>query len=378
MKHRRTGKRGYALITSFLMVLVLLTLGTAIMSLSMTSLRLALRRADQQKSLQIAMGATDEAVSQLKENAGYHGFEGRSLGAGTATASISTPAGQPHRRVITTTAAVQGYSGSFSKRIRATLDTGGIPPVFEYAMASKIDFTLGGSILVTSTPDLHKGNIHTNGNMSIGGTADTVDGKATATGSLTTTGAPVLYYPPQAGVPPIVFPDIDQAFKDESLVNGVASGNRTVNNGSVVRGKIVGNLTVGPPNGAQLSGVVWVTGTVTINGPVSGNGTVVCDGTMSLDASTTYPLTDTSSLMFITTNTDANDAIDLGGNRQFKGIVYAPYGTVKLHGNPELEGGIMANAITFSGNPIIRRWTGLPNNAPPMPRQFVLRGWEEL
>ncbi|MGV3724731.1 MAG: DUF7305 domain-containing protein [Actinomycetota bacterium] len=79
-----------------------------------------------------------------------------------------------------------------------------------------------------------------------------------------------------------------------------------------------------------------------------------------------------------TTTSTAATAVDLGGNRQFKGIIYAPYGGVKLHGTPALLGGVLAERVTFSGTPDITKWTDFDQDPPALPRVFQLKGWEEL
>jgi hypothetical protein len=122
---------------------------------------------------------------------------------------------------------------------------------------------------------------------------------------------------------------------------------------------------------------VWVTGNVSISGPVKGKGTIVSDGTMNLDARTDYPANDLANLAFMTTS-NMIPAVTLGGNRSFKGTIYAPNGGVKLNGNPTLLGSVLARSVEFNGNPVIRRWTDFQSDPIPLPTVFQLRGWEEL
>jgi len=40
----------------------------------------------------------------------------------------------------------------------------------------------------------------------------------------------------------------------------------------------------------------------------------------------------------------------IGGGAEFNGVVYAPNGNVKIHGNADVKGSIVANNITVVGN----------------------------
>ncbi len=42
--------------------------------------------------------------------------------------------------------------------------------------------------------------------------------------------------------------------------------------------------------------------------------------------------------------------IDIGGGAEFNGVIYAPNGSVKIHGTPDVKGSIVANNITVVGN----------------------------
>jgi hypothetical protein len=290
--------------------------------------------------------------------------------------SITTPASNPSRRVIVSTGTVQGFNHTTTRSIRATADLGAIPPVFYMALASKQSFGINGNVTVNSAPTLHQGNTHSNGNITLSGSAALVDGAATASGTVSTSGSPVVTGGTASGVAPMTFPDVDATLKDQALASGTTTGNALVSDGSLVKGKISGNLTVSG-SGCQITGVVWVTGNLTIKGPITGKGTLICDGTMSLDCKFSYPVTALANIVYICTSTSTT-AADLGGNRQFKGVIYVPNGGVKAHGTPNFFGGILAKSITFSGNPSITRWTQFDTDPPPLPKLFQLCGWEEI
>lgn len=382
MTHRvsapRRPRRGYVLVFALVTIGLLVVLGGALLAMANTSYRTAYRRIENAQALNLAMGGMDEAVARLELNKSYTGFADRTLGGGTVTVTVTTPSGVNSRRVIVSTGTIQGSNHTVVRSVRGTMEVGPTPPVFYRALAGKSSFVINGNVDVASGPTLHVGDVHCNANVELVGSSVTIDGNVTASGVVTTTGSPTVTGTMASGVPPMTFPEVDQEFKDRSLVNGITSGSLTVNDGSVIQGKISGSLRVEEPDGCVLNGVVWVTGSVTIEGPVRGVGTLVCDGNIIIDARNSYPADDVSRLAFITTSTDPNQAVDLGGNRQFKGIVYAPYGGVNLHGTPSLLGQIIANHVNFSGTPDITRLTDVDNNPPPLPPVFQLKGWEEL
>ena len=379
-QNKRSGRRGYALLTMMVFISVLAMLGVGLFSLGSTSLRTSTRRKENAQAMHLAISGFDYTVMRLKSEPNYTGLQSTAIGPGTLAVTITTPSGWPDRRQVISTGTIIGSQHTVVRTVRATVDTGGFAPVFDLAVAlsARTTATLGGNITIGSLPILHQGNVHSNHDLSLGGTSMLIDGAVTATGTITVSGSPTVTGGMTSGVAPMVFPAIDQNFKDRALVNGSTTGNVTVSDGRLIQGKINGNLTVNSPLGCRVTGVVWVTGTLSVDGPVTGTGTLLSDGVMTLDSSLSIPDDDVRSLAFITTSSDSNNAIDLGGNREFKGLLYAPNGCVKLHGNPELIGGIMADALTIQGNPVITRWSNFRGLAPQLPSYFQLKGYEEL
>jgi hypothetical protein len=254
-----------------------------------------------------------------------------------------------------------------TRTTRITLDTGNVPPVFYKALATKKDFRIHGNVDIDSTPLANAGDVHANGNMELSGSAVNILGQATASGVVTTNGGPNVSRGMVSGVPPMTFPEVDATFKAQALVNGSASGNVTKSDGSLMKGKIGGNVTVSG-SGATITGVVWITGSLDIQGPITGKGTIVVDGPISLDAKFNYPSTALQSILYITTSTDTM-AVDLTGNRTFKGII---------RGTTAYLGGILAETIDLGGTPDVTRWTDWDDDPPPSPKVFEVKGYEEL
>jgi len=371
-------RRGYSLPASIMIISLLFVAIGSLFQLANGASRVTLRRKQGAQALNLAMAGMEEAVGALRGNGGFSGFDNRPLGAGTVTVRVAIPAGAPLRRVVTSTATVTDLGQPITRTVRANLDTTDIPPIFEYALASKDTMDINGNVLVNSTPSLNEGNVHTNGSLNINSGADAVFGQADASGTATAHPSATITGGLFSGTPEVQFPDIGREYKEQSLVNGSTTGDLTVGNGSLVKGKINGNLTVNQPNGCQVTGVVWITGSLAINGPITGTGAVVCDGPLSLNARFNYPASSLTNLLLITTYNGTGDAATLDGNRTFKGVIYVPYGQVSLQGNPTYLGAIIAKSIVFGGNPTITKWTDFDQSPPPYPRLCVLKGWEEL
>ncbi len=363
--------------TVMILISFLSVLGAAMVGLAGTSRRVANRRYVGKQALALAQAGSDLAAARLLDNPSFTGINSTALGAGTVAISVATPTGQASRRVATVTATVTSGTYLVSRQAKVWVTTSGASGIWGNALAAKTSFTLGGNIGVNSHPSLHAGHIHCNENTTHnGGGAGSVDGRSTATGTITLNGNPTIAGGTQAGVAPLTFPAVDQAFKDQSLANGVTSGCVSRTNGSTLQGKINGDVTIGGPSGAQVNGVVWVTGTVTISGPVTGTGTIVSDGAMTLNSRTYDERADTASVAYISTATGI--AISMGGNRSFKGILYAPNGTVRFQGGSEFYGMAAGNSLTFGGNPNITRWTNYDSNPPPLPSTPKVEAYQEL
>jgi Tfp pilus assembly protein PilX len=375
-KARRRFRRGYALVLSMMLIVILSAFATALYGLAHTSRRTAAHREEGAQALHLAIGGLDHAVAALKEDPAYTGFSACTLGPGTVGVTVTTPPGQPDRREVVSTGTVAGRGYTTERRVRAIVNAASVSSVFYKALAAKQSFGINGNVTVNSSPALNQGDIHSNGNITLSGSAMLVAGAATASGTISTSGSPTVTGGMSSGVPPMTFPEITAAFKEQALVNGTTPSSLTVNDGRLVQGKINGNLTVSGL-GCRITGVVWVTGNLTISGPVTGTGTLVCDGTISLDSRFNYPATSLANIAFMTSSTSST-AVSLGGNRQFKGLIYAPYGGVRLHGTPALLGSILANTITFSGNPQVTRWTQFDSSPPPLPSSFQVEGWQEI
>jgi cytoskeletal protein CcmA (bactofilin family) len=371
-------RRGYTLLTVMALLLICITIGFAVTQMSGGANRLSHQRLLNAQALQLAIGGLDEAAAAIKLDRGYAGFGARTLGNGTVSATVTAPAAD--RRVVEAVGTAANHTLRSTRRVRGTFLLPAAAPVFLNAIAAKRDLVLNGNVWTDSSPSLSEGNVHSNGNLTLHGSSVLVDGRATAAGVVYTTGSPDVRRGIESRVPPITFPEVDMTLRDAAIARGVLSGRQNLTDGRTLTGLVTGDLTIGTPNGVRLDGVVWVSGDVTISGPVTGTGTIIAEGELDLDARETYAAADVSQLAFITlsTATGGQPAVRLKGNREFKGIVYAPNGEIKVSGTPFLYGNLVANEITLSGNTHIRRWEKGASAPPPLPTYFVVGGWEEF
>ncbi len=76
------------------------------------------------------------------------------------------------------------------------------------------------------------------------------------------------------------------------------------------------------------------------------------------------------------TKTSGTQTIDIGGNGQFSGVVYAPQGDVSIVGNGAINGSVVANNITLSGNAAFHYDESLANLDSGNP--YRVGRWKEL
>src|SRR5688500_15923791 len=108
----RRPRRGYALVSSLVAVLILLTVGASLFSTSDTGSRLANRRLITAQAEDLAFAAADLALKELRSDKLYSGFGPRTLGDGTMEATVVPVNGQPTMREITGIGNVGGRMGT--------------------------------------------------------------------------------------------------------------------------------------------------------------------------------------------------------------------------------------------------------------------------
>jgi len=373
----RRHRRGYALVSSLVAVLVLLIVGASLYSTADTGSRLAHRRMVSAQSQDLAFAAADLALKEVRSNRLYTGFEALTMGDGTMEATVVPVSGRPTMREITGIGKVAGRSGIITKSVRYTVDLNGLPPALRYTLIIDQSLSMNGNVDIVPSALANPVSVHTNGDAHLSGSSIGITGALSASGSISASGGPNITGGMTAHVPQIPFPQVDDDFKDRATSDGVSAGNRTISDGSTLKGAITGDLTIATPLGCHLDGVVWVSGSVTVKGPVTGNGTIVAEGKLDLLANGTIAAGDTSSVLFMTLSS-ANDAVAMKGNATFKGMIYAPNGGMDMQGNPTLIGSVCSKSVSLSGHPTVLGWDGFFINPPPTPGAFRVLGWQSL
>ena len=373
----RRARRGYALVSSLVAVLVLLTVGASLFSTADTGARLANRRLISAQADDLAFASADLALRELRSNRLYTGFGAQALGEGTMEATVVPVSGQPTMREITGIGKVAGRLGTVSKRVRYTVDLNGLPPALQYTLIVDQSISMNGNIGIVPSDLANPVSVHTNGDANLSGSAIGITGAFSASGDINVSGKPKVTGGLTEHVSEVPFPVIDDDFKGEAVADGATFGTRTVSDGSLLKGVITGDLTISTPLGCRVDGVVWVTGKVTVKGPVNGNGTFVAEGKLDLQANQTIALGDTSSILFITLSS-ADDAASMQGNAKFKGMIYAPNGGLKMQGNPTLIGSVCSKSVSLGGSPTILGWDGFFMDPPPTPGAFRVLGWQAI
>ena len=156
-------RRGQALSTALVLVLVVAIVGSGLLSLALGGSRLASRRAAGTKALNVAMAAADEAVSQLQSDPSWMADGGKKQytvpgpGGGQASLTLSlindpTPgATEPIRRITSKALVEGGPLGTVSRTVDVYLGQDGLMgKAFKKAIAAKTDIQIKGKVWTTS------------------------------------------------------------------------------------------------------------------------------------------------------------------------------------------------------------------------------------
>lgn len=141
--------------------------------------------------------------------------------------------------------------------------------------------------------------------------------------------------------------------------------------------RVAGDVDIGGGSGQIAVGsggtlALYTPGNVSMTGKGIANGT---DANASGDL-TTSELGQPINFQLWGTKTSGTQTIDIKGNGAFSGIVYAPQGNVSIVGNGAVNGSVVANDITLSGNAEFHYDESLANFGGGNP--FRVSRWKEL
>jgi Tfp pilus assembly protein PilX len=158
------------------------------------------------------------------------------------------------------------------------------------------------------------------------------------------------------------------------------------NKAIIINGKVLLRLS-NTSNGIDISGgggaiKINSTGALTVYTPgaISIAGQGVSNGVDGPDADTdvdeTSELNQPIKFQVYGTKTSGSQSISISGNGLFSGVIYAPQGDVSIVGNGAVNGSVVANNITLSGNAQFHYDESLGNLGAGNP--FRIAKWKEL
>lgn len=283
-----------------------------------------------------------------------------------------------------------GISSGVTKTITCTFEEEpSMPTVFRNALASETNLELtGNSLIKSSDEDRMHGNVYAHqninakGNTYVSGYAISAYGTVSIRGNATIEQGILegeMYY---QEIPEIT-PEAQEAWMEEAQSGTnysddlVYSGN---NNLSFDDTFVDGNLHLTGNTSILLEddAVIYVKGNLKINGnaSVQGQGIFIVEGTITINGNMEHVLNQPASVAFVSLSEEESK---INGNGEVTGVFFAPNGTIKIAGNSQIFGSVVAEEIKFTGNADITYNVDLLDNPPPLDPHGVFRltHWEE-
>ena len=319
--------RGSAFLTAMIFLVVLLGFGVSFVEMSIQEVSRASRIRKETRALNLAEAGLDYAAWRVyNENPTSLPvpYSRTDLEEGTFSAMVDvyrddTGAVVPNSLQVLSTGTSQGFVSQVKAVGQYLVTTGENNGIFDNALFSDSDMTIGGNADVTGT-------IHSNGNMLVKGSS-TITGDASAAGWLTEqgthiTGSKTAYAPKQS------MPTVDITYY-RAKADVVYDSGQTF-------------------SGAVLDGIVFVDGDVHISGQVDGKGVIVATGEIYVTGNTWLADGDAEFALVSTSR------VRLNGGARVEGAIYAHNvvvpAAVEGLGTADVLGCVIADVITSLGN----------------------------
>ena len=354
-------EKGIALVLALVLLVVLSVLALAMVFLSRYETRFLVKERQSDAALYIADGGVEYAIYELQKGSStYRGPTTDFIGnGGQFSVSVSTQGQPADFYVITSTGYVPNATNPQETRtVRSVINISEeISSVFQNAIASQGDITLGGNVVVNSDTPTAQGNMYSGGNILLQDNT-TINGDASAVGTITTEGSSTITGEETEGTEPLDFPEVDTAsYISEAQDGGIHEGNYVVSSDEDIGPLYIdGDLVISGNHQVTLTGTVYVTGSVTLQGTpdaysFSGQETLVAnsDVTMQGTSGSEIPLV-----------ISVHGNVTLQGNISTQGsVIYAPEGTVTIQGSPDINGVIVGQEVVVQGSATITRQVDL-------------------
>lgn len=391
---RMRHNRGSVAIVCLAMMSIVLVIMSAVTIESVSRLAITRRSIEHDQAQCIAEAGVDYGIAMVKADAGYAGTGGSvAYGDGSFTLVVSSSGG---RRVITSTGTSdEGRTAT----VQVGVDSGSGMHFPNGAIVANGDVNLGGQAdCFTSPSNRHQASVHANGSASLHGQAE-VDGDASAHGAVTMNGQADIYGDTMSGAPLVSFPSASahETWKNDLKAQAMAG---TTKSGSV-SGNVVWNTPVYVNGNLSLSskstltinggGIVYVKGSISISGQAKmyNSGILVAEGKISQSGQSQYTATGSMTkigLVSFDKNSGGSTAIDITGQGSSvpMGLVYAAYGGIKVSGQGDVYGALVAagangaGSVQISGQGDLYYPVDLLQTTEILPSEFAVRSWLEL
>ncbi len=318
------GARGFALVAAIVFLFVILLLGGSMISQAVQEMSNASRIKKETAAFNLAEAGIDYAAWQLYNNGSddlpttwtKYPFDG-----GRFSVTAKQWGSSANTIELTSTGVYRGWTSKV-KVVGVFLDnpTGPQNPVFNHALFSDADLTMGGTF------DLI-GDVHANGNITMRG-GPSVDGDVSAMGNIRQQGSADVTGDILDHQPRIPMPAIDLAYYRANATT-IIEGDHNFNNDT------------------DLDGITFVDGDATINGRFRGKGVIVVTGSVHINGNASL-VNPTDEFAIICAG-----GVRVNGNCHIEGWIYAHNVEVPSvfegNGSAEIIGGVAADVIDCSG-----------------------------
>jgi len=237
-----------------------------------------------------------------------------------------------------TSTATGGGCGSTTIECHITLSIG----VFAFAIATTENMTLQDTT-VDSSPDPGEGNIHSNANISL--TDCVINGGATTVGTISSANSSVTGMVIE-GTLPVGFPaDYSALYEQMAKEGGTWEGNYIITGGTEYLGPLYinGDLRVEDDATVILEGTVYVTGMISVeDSNLDGDETIVAEGSIRIEQGGVR-----SDIIPIIISLKVDGEIYSEWGTTVDGVLYAPYGRIRLENGVHLYGATAGKTVTI-------------------------------
>ncbi len=365
-KNKKFNEKGQAIAGVILLLLVVLTLGLALISFAIRNyinihqsyLRIA--------ALDLAEAGIEKAMWELNKIDGdsYTGENNTPLGEGVFSVSVTD--GSSGKIIIST-----GFiPNSTNYKVRRTVKVIIADVSAYYSTAFQYAVQVGELGLEMDANSRIYGNVYSNGNI-VGYSNSRIDGDAYAVGTISSP-QPTVLGTKNPGAPSQPMPDFDPEIwrAQANMHNDPIIGNYELGSGSHTLGprKIEGNFTIRSNTILTLTGPIYVTGNFEVESNssiyldeifVSTGTVIIVDGTIRINSNCVIhsTLTDPKGFILLASDSINDNAIELNSN-DIGGVYYALRGTAQINSNADIVA-ITAKGLDLNSNAELVYDTGL-------------------